>query len=77
MKNALRLGVLILCVFVGLWAIGRGITLIVAVRIPGQADVLEHLLGGSVFVAGGVCVLSVAIAQLVCWRTHGRNSGLL
>jgi hypothetical protein len=77
MKNALRLGILILCAFVGIWAIGRGITLIVAIRMPGNPDVLEHLLGGSIFVAGGVCVLSVAIAQLVCWRTHGRDSGLL
>lgn len=77
MKNALRLSILILCAFVGLWAVGRGISLVVKVRVPGLEDIWTHLLGGSIFIAGGVCVLSVAIAQLVCWRTHRRDGSLL
>ena len=77
MKNALRLGILVLSAFVGLWAVGRGISLVVTVRVPGLGDIWTHLLGGSVFIAGGVCVLSVAIAQFVRWRTHGRDGGLL
>ena len=77
MKNALRLSILILSTFVGLWAVGRGISLVVKVRVPGLEDIWAHLLGGSVFIAGGVCVLSVAIAQLVCWRTHRRDGSLL
>ncbi len=79
MKAALRLVALILTAIVGLWALGHGIAIAVAVRVNPEehANMLHYLVEGSVFIAGGVSVLSVAIQQLYCWRTHRKGSGLL
>jgi hypothetical protein len=38
---------------------------------------LQYLLEVSVSIAGGVCVLSVAVEQLICWRTHHKDGGLI
>jgi len=77
MKTALRVVVLILCALVGLVVIGRGIVTVVSIRLPGHEDVVQHLVEGSVFIAAGLCVLSVAIEQLYCWRTHHKDDSLL
>lgn len=77
MRTALRVVVLFLCALIGLLAVGRGIALAVAVRTPGHHDVLGSLIEGSVYLAGGICVLSVAIEQLHCWRTHRKDDSLL
>jgi hypothetical protein len=77
MKTALRVVVLFLCALIGLLAVGRGVALVVAVRTPGHGDVLGFLIEGSVYLAGGICVLSVAIEQLNCWRTHRKDDSLL
>jgi hypothetical protein len=77
MKTALRVVVLFLCALIGLLAVGHGIALVVAVRTPGHEDVLGHLVEGSVYLAGGICVLSVAMEQLNCWRTHRKDDSLL
>jgi vacuolar-type H+-ATPase subunit I/STV1 len=77
MKTALRVVVLFLCALMGLLAVGRGIALVVAVRRPGHGEVLGALIEGSVYLAGGLCVLSVAIEQLHCWRTHRKDDSLL
>ena len=79
MKTALRVAALVLTAIIGLWALGHGIALAVAVRINPEEheNMLRYLVEGSVFIAGGVSVLSLAIQQLYCWRTHGKGSGLL
>jgi hypothetical protein len=38
---------------------------------------LQYLLEVSVSIAGGACVLSVAAQQLICWRTHRKDGGLI
>jgi hypothetical protein len=38
---------------------------------------LQYLLEISVSIAGGICVLSVAVEQLNCWRTHRKDGGLI
>lgn len=79
MKTGLRAVALVLTALIGLWAIGHGIALAVALRtLPGgHEDILRHLIEGSISLAGGVCVLSVAAQQLYCWRTHRKDGGLL
>lgn len=79
MKTGLRVVALVLTALIGLWAIGHGIALAVALRtLPGgHEDILRHLIEGSISLAGGVCVLSVAAQQLYCWRTHRKDGGLL
>lgn len=77
MKTALRLTALLLCSLVGLFVLGRGIVLVVATRVPGHEDILRDLVEGSISIAGGICVLSVAIEQLECWRTHHKDDSLL
>ncbi len=79
MKTALRVAALVLTAIIGLWALGHGIALAVAVRISPEEheNMLRYLVEGSVFIAGGVSVLSLAIQQLYCWRTHHKGSGLL
>jgi uncharacterized membrane protein HdeD (DUF308 family) len=79
MKTALRVAALILTAVIGLWALGHGIALAVTVRVNPEdgSTMLRYLVEGSVFIAGGVSVLSLAIQQLYCWRTHRKGSGLL
>lgn len=77
MKTALRLAMLFICALAGLWILGHGIALVVALRAPGHPDVLRHLVEGSVRIAGGICVLSVALEQFECWRTHRKDDSLL
>lgn len=79
MKTALRLIVLILAAVIGLWAVGHGIALAAGFRAlaRGHADILGDLIELSVSIAGGICVLSVAVEQLYCWRTHRKDDSLL
>lgn len=79
MKTALRVAALVLTAVIGLWALGHGITLAVAVRVISeeQPNILHSLVEGSVFIAGGVSVLALAVQQLYCWRTHRKSGGLL
>ena len=79
MKTALRVAALILTALVGLWALGHGIALTVTVRVNPEegSNMLRYFVEGSVFIAGGVSVLSLAVQQLYCWRTHRKGSGLL
>lgn len=79
MKSTLRVVALALTAVIGLWAVGHGIALAVAIRtLPGEhADILGELIEVSVLIAGGICVLSVAVEQLSCWRTHRKPDGLL
>jgi hypothetical protein len=77
LKTSLRLVGLALCAVIGLWAVGHGITLAVSASAPTHEDMLEYLLEVSVSIAGGVCVLSVAVQQLNCWRTHQKDGGLI
>ncbi len=77
LKSALRVVSLILCAIIGLWAVGHGIALAIMLRAPSPEDMLQYLLEVSVSIAGGVCVLSVAVEQLYCWRTHHKDGGLI
>jgi hypothetical protein len=77
LKTALRVVVLALCAIIGLWAVAHGFALAVAAKAPTHADMLQYLLEVSVSIAGGVCVLSVAVEQLICWRTHRKDGGLI
>jgi len=77
MKTALRVVALVLTAIIGLWALGHGIALIGVLREPGHEDVSRHLIEGSIFIAGGVCVLSVAIERLECMRTPRKDGELL
>ena len=79
MKTALRVVVLILTALMGLWLLGHGIILGVSAHLgtAGDGDVVSLLLEGSVFIAGGICVVSVAVQQLYCWRTHRKDGGLI
>jgi uncharacterized membrane protein YbhN (UPF0104 family) len=76
-KTGLRIVMLVLCAIIGLWAVGHGFALAVTVRAPSHEYMLQYLLEVSVSIAGGVCVLSVAIEQLNCWRTHRKDGGLI
>jgi len=77
MNTALRFIILIVCALVGLWTLGHGIALVVLTRSPGHPDILRHLVEGSILIAGGLCVLSVALEQFDCWRTHRKDDSLL
>jgi hypothetical protein len=76
-KTALRVISLALCAIIGLWAVGHGFVLATMASAPSREDMLEYLLEVSVSIAGGVCVLSVAVQQLNCWRTHHKDGGLI
>ena len=76
-KTALRVVTLALCAIIGLWAVGHGFALAATVSAPSHEDMLQYLLEVSVSIAGGVCVLSVAVEQLNCWRTHHKDGGLI
>ena len=77
MKTVLRACLLLLCALVGLLVLGRGIVEVVAIRMPGHEDITRHLVEGSILIAAGIAVLSVAIEQFNCWRTHRKDESLL
>ena len=76
-KTALRVVTLALCAIIGLWAVGHGFALAAKASAPSYEDMLQYLLEVSVSISGGVCVLSVAVNQLNCWRTHRKDGGLI
>jgi hypothetical protein len=76
-KTALRVVTLALCGIIGLWAVVHGIALAAIVSALRHEDMLQYLLEVSVSIAGGICVLSVAVQQLNCWRTHRKDGGLI
>ena len=76
-KTALRVVTLALCAIIGLWAVGHGFALAAMASALSHEDMLQYLLEVSVSIAGGVCVLSVAVQQLNCWRTHHKDEGLI
>jgi uncharacterized membrane protein len=77
LKTALRVVTLVLCAIIGLWAVAHGFALVITAKAPSHEDMLQYLLEVSVSIAGGVCVLSVAVEQLICWRTHRKDGGLI
>jgi hypothetical protein len=78
MQKVVRAVVLILSSIVGLWSIGNGIHLVASLTGEGvHEDVVPHLIEGSIAIAGGVCVLSVAMELLSYWRTHHKDGGVM
>ena len=75
----LRVTCLIVSALMGLWALGHGIASVAALHgLPGAPeDFRRQLIEAAVFIAGGVCILSVAGQQLYCWLTHRKDTGLL
>ena len=76
-KTILRVAILGLCAVIGLWAVGHGIALAAAFRQSLHEDTLQYLFEVSISIAGGLSVLSVAVEQLYCWRTHRKDGGLI
>ena len=79
MKAVLRAAALLLATIIGLWSLGHGIAIAVGMRMmPGEhTDIFRHIVEGSIAIAGGICVLSLAAQQFYCWRTHRKDGGLL
>jgi translation elongation factor EF-Tu-like GTPase len=77
MKTVLRVATLVLCALTGLVVTGYGIAHAVLIHTPGHADIMRHLIEGSISIAGGACVVAVAIDQLECLRTHRKSRDLL
>jgi len=79
MKTALRVLALVLSAVVGLWVLAHGVVLVVSIRhlVGSGQDIIEELVESSVSIAGGICVLSVAVEQLNCWRTHRKEDSLI
>ena len=77
MKMVWRVGILVLCALTGLVVTGHGIVEAVLVHASGHADIMRHLVEGSISIAGGACVVAVAIDQLACLRTHRKGGDLL
>lgn len=62
----------------GLWSIGNGINIVASLTGEGiHEDVVRHLIEGSIAIAGGLCVLSVAVELLYYWRTHHKDGGVM
>ena len=77
MKTILRVAILVLCALTGILVTGHGIAEAVLIHTPGRADVMRHLIEGSISIAGGACVMSVAFDQLECLRAHRRRGNIL
>ncbi len=77
MKTVWRVAILVLCVLTGLVVTGHGVAQAVLIHTPGGADVMRHLIEGSISIAGGVCVMAVAYDQLECLRTHRKSGNIL
>jgi hypothetical protein len=77
MKTILHIVILVLSTLTGLAVTAHGIAEAVLIHTPGHEDILRHLIGGSISIAGGACVLAVAIEQIECLRTHRKSGGLL
>jgi hypothetical protein len=77
MKTVWRVAVLVLCALTGLVVTGHGIVEAVLIHAPGRQDIMRHLVEGSISIAGGACVVAVAIDQLECLRTHRKGGDIL
>ena len=79
MKTALQAIGLALTALIGLWALGHGIVLGVSVhqRYGENQDILSILVESSIFIAGGICVVSVAVKHIYAWLTHHHDTGLM
>jgi ATP-dependent protease HslVU (ClpYQ) peptidase subunit len=76
-KTVLRVATLVLCAIIGFWAVGHGFALAASVGVLTHEEMLQYLVEVSVSIAGGICVMSVAVEQLNCWRTHHKEGGLI
>jgi len=77
MKMIFRVAVLLLCALTGVVVTAHGIMEVVSVRAPGHADIVRHLVEGSISIAAGACVVAVAVDWLECLRTHRKSGGFL
>jgi len=77
MKTVVRVAILLLCALTGLVVAGHGIAEAALIHAPGHDDIMRHLIEGSISIAGGACVVAVAIDHLECLRTHRKSGDLL
>jgi len=77
MKTVLRMTILVLCALTGLVVTGHGIAEAALIHARGHEDLMRHLVQGSISIAGGACVVAVAISQLACLRTHRKGGNIL
>jgi hypothetical protein len=77
MKTVLWVAILVLCAFTGLVVTGHGIAEAVLIHTSGHGDIMRHLIEGSISIAGGACVVAVAIDQLERLRAHRKSGDLL
>jgi len=77
MRTVVRVVILVLCALTGVVVAGHGIAQAVLIHTPGRADIMRHLIEGSISIAGGACVVAVAVDQLECLRTHHRSGNIL
>jgi hypothetical protein len=77
MKTVFRVAILVLCALTGLVVTGHGIAEAVLIHTLGHEDIMRHLIQGSISIAGGACVVAVAIDQLECLRTHRKGGDIL
>ena len=75
----LRVTCLIVSALMGVWVLVHGIAALAALQeLPGDIeDYHRQLIEAAVFIAGGICILSVAGQQFYCWRTHRKDTSLL
>ena len=75
----LRVTCLIVSALMGVWVLGHGIATFAALQgLPGDPeDLRRQVIEAAVFIAGGVCILSVSGQQLYCWLFHRKDGGLL
>ena len=77
MKTVFRVAILVLCALTGLVVTAHGIAEAALIHAPGHEDIMRHLIEGGISIAGGACVLAVAVDRLECLRTHRKSGDLL
>jgi hypothetical protein len=77
MKTVLRVAILVVCALTGLWVTIHGIAEVALIHTLAHENIMQNLAEGSISVAGGACVLAVAVEQLECMRTRRKSGGIL
>lgn len=77
MKTVLRVGMLAVCALTGFLVTLHGVAQVALIYSFGRENIMQHLAEGGVSIAGGACVLAVAVDQIVCLRSRRKSGDLL